>query len=82
MTLSLSPVAMCAPHHLCHPPNCPLGLPSASAPLQPGLCLRHGQDLGDSQQPQHHEEQWVRAAHTGEIQAEERACAAAVPRIF
>ena len=80
---------MCDPHYLCVVPNCPLGLPTVPAagpqrPLEPGLCLQlhHDQDLGDCQQPQHHEDQQVNRGHTREVQTEEGACSAVLPKIF
>ena len=89
MTLMTSLVAMCDPHYLCGVPNCPLGLPPAPAagpprPLEPGLCLQlhHDQDLGDCEQPQHHEDQQVIGGHTREVQTEEGACSAVLPKIF
>ena len=83
-------VAMRAPP-LCDAPVPPLAEAPAAAPgpprpLQPGLGhqLHHGQDLGHSQQSQHHEDQQVsrRRDHTGEIQTEERARSESLPKIF
>ena len=80
---------MCDPHYLCAVPNCPLGLPPTPAagsprPLEPGLGLQlhHDQDLGDCEQPQHHEDQQVIGGHTREVQTEEGACSAVLPKIF
>ena len=52
--------------------------------VEPGLCLQlhHDQDLGDCEQPQHHEDQQVIGGHTREVQTEEGACSAVLPKIF
>ena len=80
---------MCDPRDLCHAPDSALGLPAAAGagpprPLQPGpsLQLHHGQDLGDSEQPQHHGDKQVIIRHTAEVQTEERACSTVLPKIF
>ena len=77
---------MCDPNYLC---AVPLGLPPAPAAgsprhLEPGLGLQlhHDQDLGDCEQPQHHEDQQVIGGHTREVQTEEGACSAVLPKIF